>query len=107
MDSHVELGWDPLDLTDEEVHIADLLKDCSWVDHSVPAVTHMRGGSQVRSAHEAVCTRICLPTGGVPSADPRCPLRGQNLRHRGNKLLADGHVVCAVRLRAHSSHLKM
>ncbi len=52
MDSHVELGWDPLDLTDEEVQIADLLKDCSWVDHSVPAVTHMRGGSQVRSAHD-------------------------------------------------------
>ncbi len=47
MDSHVELGWEPLDLTDEELQISDLLKDCSWVDHSVPAVTHMRGGSQV------------------------------------------------------------
>ena len=46
-DSPVELGWKPLDLTAEGVQISDLLKKCSWVDHSVPAVTHMRGGSQV------------------------------------------------------------
>ena len=52
MDSHIELGWEPLDLTDEGLQISDLLKECSWVDHSVPAVTHMRGGSQVRNAHD-------------------------------------------------------
>ena len=50
MESHVELGWEPLDLTDEELRIPDLLKQCSWVDHGVPAVSHMRGGSQVRSS---------------------------------------------------------
>ena len=51
MDTHMDLGWEPLDLTDEGLQIPDLLKECSWVDHSVAAVTHMQGGSQVRPAH--------------------------------------------------------
>ncbi len=46
----MELGWEPLDLTREGLDIRDLLKQCSWLDNTVPAVTHMRGGSQVCSS---------------------------------------------------------
>lgn len=37
------LGWEPLDLSTAD--ILALLARCDWVDASVPAVGHMRGGS--------------------------------------------------------------
>lgn len=49
----MELGWEPLDLTAEGLDIRELLKQCSWLDTTVLAVSHMRGGSQV-------CSRILL-----------------------------------------------
>ena len=72
MDSHVELGWEPLDLTDEELQISDLLKDCSWVDHSVPAVTHMRGIPGVHCNKGPCALGYCEAS----SADLRCSLSG-------------------------------
>ena len=45
----MELGWEPLDLTEESLDIRELLKQCSWLDTTVPVVSHMRGGSQVSS----------------------------------------------------------
>jgi len=51
------LGWDPLDLTAEGLEIADLLQECAWIDGSVPAVSHMQGGSQVSSA-AAHCSEV-------------------------------------------------
>ena len=50
IDSHLDLGWEPLDLTDEGSPVPELLQQCSWIDRTVPAVTHMRGGSQARSS---------------------------------------------------------
>jgi hypothetical protein len=36
------LGWDPLDLSDPGTSIPDILRRCDWVDHGVPAVSHMQ-----------------------------------------------------------------
>ncbi|KAL3136989.1 hypothetical protein ABBQ32_006586 [Trebouxia sp. C0010 RCD-2024] len=39
------LGWQPLDLSADDVDISQLLQQCRGIDHSVPGIIHTTGGS--------------------------------------------------------------
>lgn len=76
---------------DKGLSIPELLQQCSWIDCTVPAVAHMRGGSQARPSP-------CAP---LPSASHRalpapdsCSCKQRHLILMGTRCLASEPERC-------------
>ena len=71
------------------MHIPELLQQCSWIDRTVPAVTHMRGGSQARSSP---CTP--QPLVAPCHAQPAAQLRSKAVHPQEGSCLASAPEHC-------------
>ena len=62
------LGWEPLDLSAPGTSIPELLRQCSWIDHSVAGVTHMQvqpSSVDARLAWVTLCKSRSGPWGAL------------------------------------------